>query len=129
MSTIASRRILWVVLLFTLPIPMWFLGGGRVPTFALLQITAYLIPVWLAEGGPGAQLAFLGFAVQGLVWLAVLYGVSRVIAGLLARVGGGRVPVAGVALVVVALVVVSLFQVYKTPVIARGAPVNLLGVY
>ncbi len=129
MSPLWSRRILWVTLLLTLPVPMWFIGMGRAPTLALFQVSAYMFPMWLTEGGPGAALALQALGAQAVFWAVVLYFVARVGVGLLARLGGGQPPTAAVAAVVACLFVVSLFQVYVTPIIARGAPVNLLGVY
>ena len=129
MSPVWSRRLLWVVLLLTLPVPMWFLGLGRIPTLALFQITAYLLPVWIREGGPGAEVAVQALGLQGLFWALVLYVLARIVVRLLCRLGGGRAPVAGVAAAVALAIAVSLFPIYAAPIIARGARVNLLNVY
>ena len=129
MSRQWSRRILWGVLLLTLPVPFWFLDFGWAPTLALLEISTYLFPVWLDEGGPGVRLALGGMGLQGLFWAGVLYLGARLLSSLLTRLGGGRAPLAGVGIVAAGLFVLSLFEVYVTPVIARGAPVNLFGVY
>lgn len=129
MTSIWLRRLLWAVLLLTLPVPFWFISGGRAPTLVLFQICAYLLPVWVSEGGPGATLALQALGAQGLAWAAVLYVVSRVLVRLLGRFSEGRPPVAGVAVVVVALFAISLLPVYAGAILARGAPVNLLHVY
>ncbi len=129
MSPVWSRRVLWAVLLLTLPVPIWFIGGGRVPTLALFQISAYVLPVWLSEGGPGAALAIQGLGIQGVVWAAVLYVGARLVVRLLTRLGGGKTSVVGLVVVIVGLFVVSMFPVYVAPIIARGAPVSLLNVY
>lgn len=124
-----TRRVLWGVLLLTLPVPFYFLGTGWAPSLALLEISAYLLPVWLTEGGPGVRLALSTIGLQGLFWAGVLYVLARFMSSLLTRLGNGRAPLAGVGIVVACLVFLSLFDVYLSPVIARGAPVNLFGVY
>ncbi len=129
MSEKWARRILWGVLLLTLPVPFWFLGPGWAPSLALLEISAYLLPVWLTDGGPGVRLALSAIGLQGLFWAGVLYGLSRLLASLLTRLGDGRAPLLGVGIAVACLFLLSFFEVYLSPVIARGAPVNLFGVY
>ncbi len=125
----ASRRLLWVVLLLTLPVPMWFIGGGRLPTLALLQIAAYMAAVLATEGGDGARLSCWVIGLQGFVWAAILYGVARLATAALARAGGGKPPLVALGVLVVALLALSLFDVYQAPIVARGGPVNIAGVY
>ena len=129
MSSLWARRTLWLLLLLTVPVPMWFLGLGRAPTLALFEISIYLIPVWLEEGGPGGELALMAFGAQAVLWALALYFVARVLVRILGGASSGQVPVLGVAVISVALLVLSLFPVYVTPVIARGAPVNIFSVY
>lgn len=129
MSKVTARRILWGGLLLTLPVPMWFIGGGRLPTLALLQISTYMAAVLAAEGGQGTRLAVWVIGLQGILWAAVLYLAARLATAGLARIGDGRPPAAAVGALVVALFGLSLFDVYVAPIVGRGAPVNLLGVY
>lgn len=117
------------MLLLTVPVPFWFLSVGSAPTLALLQITGHVAPVWLFEGGDTARLVSVGLGIQALLWTTVLYFGAGLLARGLAGIGGGRASTVGVLVVVVGLFVVSLFPVYVSPLIARGAPVNLLNVY
>ncbi len=108
---------------------MWFIGGGRIPTLALLQISTHLGALVALQGGATAWLACWVIGLQGIVWAATLYVGARLAAAVLTRVGGGRAPLAAVCAVLLALFGMSLFDVYVASIIGRGAPVNLFGVY
>ncbi len=129
MSIVGGRRALWALFCLTIPVPMWFIGPGQVPALALLQISAFMGALMLAEPGPGVWTAVWAIGLQGLFWAAVLYPIARLAASVLARVGDGRVPLAAVAAVAVVLIGLSLFDIYGARIIARGGPVNLFGVY
>ena len=129
MSKTLTRRLLWAALVLTVPAPMWFIGGGRLPVMALFQISTYMAVVSVSEGGPGAWLACWSIGVQGLFWALILYVAARLATSALARASGDTAPAPAVGALIVALFAISLFNIYSAPIVGRGAPVNILGVY
>ncbi len=129
MSPKVSRRILWIALLATAPLPMWFIGGGRLPPLALFQISTYMAAVFAVEGGPGTWLAVWVIGGQGLLGAAALYLVARLTAAAAARIGEGRVLAPLTGALVIGLFAMSLFEVYHAAIVARGEPVNIFGAY
>lgn len=129
MSRASFGRVLWLVSLVTVPVPMWYIGDGHLPALALLQISAYMAAVTVVEGGPGAWLSCWVIGLQGLVWAALLYLGARLAAATVTRVAGARTSLAVLGIAVVALVGLSMLDVYQAAIVGRGEPVNLLRVY
>ena len=126
----ASRRILWLALLFTVPIP-FYLGGFEVaPPVRVVFLTGLVVAVVATEGAAGYQGTFtlLG-VVQSVLWLALFYGVAAAIARMIQRgVGeGGRVWAVGA--LVVALFALSLFEIYRTPLSSVSLHSNVAGLF
>jgi hypothetical protein len=128
MSPRSSRTILWLCTLLTVPVPFWAFEGGRVPTAWLLELAAFTGALLLSEGGTVTAIAFSLFLGEAIVAGAVLYLVVRFVTRLLARPASG-VPTGTFAAIVLALLALSAFDVYRTPFVAEGGPVNLAGIF
>ena len=82
MSLLTARRLLWIGLLLTLPLPMLLLDDGLVPVARFLLLGAVCVAVMLVEDSGGVvgllALLFLAHAVVygGLLWL-LAFAISR----------------------------------------------------
>ncbi len=123
-----TRRALWACALLTVPVPFWAFERGRAPAVWLVEVGTFTAALWAREGGFGPALAtalFLGEAALAAVLLALL---ARLATRLLAR-GRERVPARTVAAIALALVLLSaLVPIYRTPLVADGAPLGLIGI-
>ena len=128
MSPRSSRRILWLFALLTVPMPFWAFEGGRAPTVWLLELAAFTGALLLSEGGTVTAIAFSLFLGEAILGGALLYLVARIATRLLARPATG-VPRASLIAIVTALLLLSALDVYRTPFVAAGAPVNLVGIF
>lgn len=124
-----ARLVLWAALMVTLPLP-YYLGGFEVaPALRLCLLAALVAGIVLTEGLSGMQGALVGLAVGlALLYTGVLFGASGLLARLLARRGTG-VPAVPVALVVVALLALSLLPLYQTSMSSVGPVSNLFGIF
>lgn len=124
-----SRRVLWLVALFTVPLP-YYLGGFEIaPAARLLFLTAIVLAVVVTEGAAGYQGSFAMLAaVQSVVWLLLLWGAAALLAFFLQRVAHPA-RTALLALLCAALLVASLFEIYQTPISSRAAHANLAGLF
>jgi len=128
MSPTVIRRVLWLVLLVALPVPYWVFEPGRAPTLWLAELTAFVLAMLLSEGGMVTQIVATLFAVQTLLFAGLTWILARYATRALVRVPEERRT--GVALAAAALVLaVALLPVYRSPLVAGGAPVNLVGLF
>ncbi|MEW6268991.1 MAG: hypothetical protein AB1689_06795, partial [Thermodesulfobacteriota bacterium] len=129
MSTTVIRRLLWLALMVALPVPYWVFEPGRASTLWLAELTAYVLAMLLAEGGMVTRLVATLFTVQVLAFTGITYLIARSATRLLARVDSdpGRT-VAALATVLLVLGT-ALLPVYRSPLVAGGAPVNLVGLF
>jgi hypothetical protein len=128
MSRRASRRILWLSFLLTVPVPFWAFEGGRVPTVWLLEVAAFTGALLWSEGGTVTALGFALFLGEAIIAAAGLYIAARFVA----RVLGGKsqdVGIGWVAGVVGLLLLLACLEIYRTPFVADGEPVNLAGIF
>ncbi|HEY8516437.1 MAG TPA: hypothetical protein VIS07_13080 [Candidatus Binatia bacterium] len=129
MSTTAIRLLLWLALLVALPVPYWVFEPGRASTLWLAELTAYVLAMLLAEGGMVTRLVATLFVVQVLAFTGITYVVARYASAALARVASASGRTA-VALAAVALVLgTALLPIYRSPLVAGGEPVNLVGLF
>jgi hypothetical protein len=128
MSPRSSHTILWLCTLLTVPVPFWAFEGGRVPTAWLVELAAFTGALLLSEGGTVTAIGFSLFLGEAIVAGGVLYLVARFITRSLARPASG-VPPGAFAAIVLGLLFLSMFSVYRTPFVAQGAPVNLVGIF
>jgi hypothetical protein len=128
MSSRTARRLLWLVALFTVPLPMLQFGAS-IPVSRYLLLAGVTLGLMVAEGAAGLVvtffLLFLGYALvyAGGLWL-VAWLVTRLVGRASARALGPLV----VALSVLALLWSTLFDVYTTPFAATSGHANLLNV-
>jgi hypothetical protein len=128
MSPNVIRRVLWLVLLVALPVPYWVFEPGRVPTLWLAELSAFVLAMLLTEGGMVTQIVATLFAAQTLLFVGVTWLIARFAARVLTRLPERRR--ASVALATAALVLgASLLPLYRSPLVADGAPVNLVGLF
>ena len=128
MTPRTARRLLWLVLLLTVPLPM--LGfGALVPVARYLLLAGVTAGLIVTEGMgavPGQLLAFFlahALLYAGLAWLAA-YAVVRLLGGL----GPRSVAPATLGLVAVCLLVACTWELYVTPFASVSPRANLLHV-
>jgi hypothetical protein len=114
-SRTAARRWLWLAAIATIPVPFFIGQPEWAPVLRLAFLSGLFAAVMIAEGGHTPVLfGMLGIA-QTAIYLALFYVAARLAARALERVGSPRLRGAAVAGVVLALVVSSLFPIYRTP--------------
>lgn len=129
MTVEATRRILWITLLLTVPVPYWVMEGGWVPTFWLLDLSGFSLAVLLTEGGSIVGLLTGLFVLEAVIAALALHVVARIGARLLDRALPRKWHAGSVAAAVLVLLGASLLRVYTTPLVAGGTRVNLLRLF
>jgi hypothetical protein len=129
MSTTVIRRLLWLALMVALPVPYWVFESGWVPTLWLAELTAYVLAMLLAEGGMVTRLVATLFTVQVLAFTGVTYLIARAATRLLARIASDPGRTAATLATVVLVLGAALLPVYRSPLVAGGARVNLVGLF
>ena len=129
MSTNLIRRLLWLALLVTLPVPYWLFESGRVSTLWLGELTAFVLAMLLSEGGMVTRVVAALFVGQTLLFVGVTWLIARSLARGIARVGSesGRMAVAVGAIVL--LLGMALLPVYRSPLVAGGEAVNVIRLF
>jgi hypothetical protein len=120
--------ILWLCFLLTVPVPFWAFEGGRVPTAWLLELAAFTGTLVWSEGGTVPTLAFALFLGEAVIAAAALYVIAWLVVRFLGR-GAPDLRATWVAAVVAGLLLLACFDVYRTPFVAQGRPVNLAGIF
>ncbi|MDH3685651.1 MAG: hypothetical protein OEP95_05465 [Myxococcales bacterium] len=124
-----ARRLLWLALIFTAPIP-FYLGGLEIAPLARGLFFSLLIwGIVATEGAGGFQGAF---ALLAAVQMAVGAGLLWCVAALAARGMRGATPATrafAVGAIVVALIGFSLQDVYRTPLSSTRPQSSLLGLF
>lgn len=128
MTRKASRRALWICALITVPIPFWAFESGRAPAVWLLEVGGFTAALWASEGGFGPALATSLFLGEAALAAALLALAARLVTRLLAR-GRDAVRAGPVAAIAIALLLLSLLPIYRTPLVANGASLGLLGLF
>lgn len=128
MSPRSSRWILWLCTLLTVPVPFWAFEGGRVPTAWLLELAVFTGALLLSEGGTVTAIAFSLFLGEAILAGAVFFFLARFVTRRLSRPASG-VRTGVFAAIIAALLALSALDVYRTPFVAQGAPVNLVGIF
>ena len=124
-----ARRLLWLALVFTAPLP-FYLGGLEVAPLARLFFLSLLVwGVVLTEGTVGVHSLFSALAaVQLLVGGGVLWAVAALAArAFRSQTDTARAVVVGV--IVVGLIGFSLNDVYRTPLSSSRPESNLFGLF
>ncbi len=129
MSDDAIRRVLWLGLLVTLPVPYWVMEGGWVPALWLAELAGFTLAVLVTEGGSIVALLTGLFVAQAVGAAVLLHLVARILArALQRRVPENRRTVATVGLVL-ALLSLALLRVYQTPLVDGGQRISLLELF
>ncbi len=129
MTRSTARRLLWIVVLTTLPVP-FFLGEPELaPVLRLAFLTGLLGAVLVTEGGSTlAALVGLGAAqTLGyglLLWLSAAL-VARVLEGFRAPAARGVV----LAILAISLFAASLSEIYETPLSSHRARSSLFQIF
>lgn len=128
MSPNVIRRLLWLVLLVVLPLPYWVFEPGRAPTVWLAEVCAFVLAMLVAEGGFVTQIVATLLVVQTLLFAGLAYLLARGATRLVTRLPEARRT--GATLAVAALLLAtSLLPIYRSPLVAGGATVNLIGLF
>jgi hypothetical protein len=120
-----ARRLLFLALLFCVPLPYWGIEVERGPAVRLFLLTVMTSAVAVAEGGFEPRLVGGLFVLQSLLAAGVLYLLARLLVRVLPVARRGT----AVAVVVAVLVGVALQRIFYLP-FAHSAPhANLLGIF
>ncbi|MGI9432321.1 MAG: hypothetical protein ACR2PQ_08915 [Myxococcota bacterium] len=124
-----ARRLLWLALIFTVPIP-FYLGALEIAPLARGLFLSFLVWGVVATEGVGG---FQGlFALLAVVQMVVGAGLLWCVAALAARVMRGATPATRAVAVgdlVVALIGFSLQDVYRTPLSSTRPQSSLLSLF
>jgi len=129
MSTSMIRRMLWLALLVTLPVPYWVFEGGRVPTLWLGELTAFVLAMLLSEGGMVAGFVAVLFVGQTSLFVGVTWLVARYATRGRARLRSASARSAAALGAIAALLGMAFLPVYRTPLVAGGDAVNVLRLF
>lgn len=125
LGSLAARRVLWLAANSFVPVPYWGIEVERAPVARLLLLATATGAATIAEPGGVGLIVAAALVAQAILWLVAW----AVVAALVER----RLPAArrgpAVAIIVAALLVVSLFPVYHTPFARTGPRANLLGIF
>ena len=126
----ASRRILWLVFLFTIPLP-YFLGVFETaPAARAIFLSAIILGVAATEGAGGYITAFVWLAAStALILPLILYALAALVARLIAGVPSEPLRSAALWSIAGALLVASLFEIYATPMSSRNPYSNLFEIF
>lgn len=124
----STRWLLWLTLLFTVPVPYFMIEAGRVPAAELIVFAALTSAVALTDPDFASRLIAVVFVVQAGFYAALLYAAARLAARRLGRLAPGTRRLA-VGLAAAACLAASLFPIYRTPLARSGLKANLLAVY
>jgi hypothetical protein len=129
MSQRAAKRILWVTLLFTLPVPFFMIEVGWVPPIRLILFA--LLTTAAAVSEPGFDTGFVAglFVPQALLYGALCYWLARAAVLRLNRLAPAWLRLFALLAVMAALVAGSLFPIFRTPFSHSSPRANLLGIF
>ena len=115
MSPKSTRRLLWLLVLATLPVPYYLGQAETAPVLRLAFLTGLLSSVVVAEGGAAtASIAGMGIA-QTLGYALLLSLAARLLVRALGLLPSASLRRALLTSVSIGLCVASLFEIYETP--------------
>ncbi len=129
MSIRAATVWLWLAMCVTVPAPFFAVETGRIPVVGLAVLATAITRAAVAD--PETAATFLAWIVsaEALVYALAFLGLARVAARALARRFHRTLAVVVSGLVVGALVVTTVCDVYVTPFGRRSARTNLPGIF
>ncbi len=129
MSVRATKWILWLALILTLPVPYFMIESGRVPTVRLFLFALLTSAAALAEPDYASRFVAALFVLQAGLYVVLCYALARWVARLVHQ----RTPAAYHALIVTAVVAgllaAAMFDIYRAPLSNGSLHPNLLGVW
>jgi hypothetical protein len=130
MSVRTSRFLLWLTAVFILPAPFFLVETGRVPVAQLLQMSAVVTGLILAEGAQGQILTLLVIVLgQAILYMLAFWGAAVLCSRVAARLSPRARLVATALVVLVAIAVAASVEIYRTPFSTRSLRASLLRVY
>jgi hypothetical protein len=116
MTPRSARRLLWIALLFTAPVPFFLVETGAVPVVRLLLLAGVHVAVIATEGAQGAVgIAAALLAAQAILAAGVLWGMAAATAAALARLAPRRMGLLTLLLVAGVLGLAASVDLYRTP--------------
>lgn len=129
MSSTVIRRLLWLAFVVALPVPYWIFESGRVPTLFLGELTAFVLAMLVSEGGMVTSVVAALFITQTLLFLALTWVAARLVTRQIVRLRADGARTAATIATIVVLLAVSLLPLYRSPLVAGGAPVNVVELF
>lgn len=129
----SSRRamtwLLWLVFLFTLPLPYFMIESGRVPAAQLILFAALTAPLAITDPGFTTRFVAALFVAQALLYSGLLYVLARLTVRALERhlAPARRAPV--IVAVIIVLAAAASFDLYRAPLSHGPGATNWLGVF
>ncbi len=129
MTRSTARRLLWIVVLTTLPVP-FFLGEPELaPVLRLAFLTSLMGAVLVAEGG-STLAAFVGLgAAQTLGYGLLLWLSASLVAGVLEGFRTSAARSAVVAIIAIVLFAASFSEIYDTPLSSSRSRSSLFQIF
>lgn len=129
MSRERSRRLLFAVMLLTVPAPFYLGQPELVPVLRMVFVTAIFSAVFAAEGGGLLGMTTGIGLLQCAFYAGLLFGVAALLARLIDRLAEEGARKAAVAVLAATLVVASLFPIYDTPLSSARLRSNVLQLF
>ena len=128
MSTRSTRICLWLAALATVPVPYFLPEGESAPTLRLAFLTGLMTLVYSVEGPGPLVSAWVMAIVQLLVWSGVLYAGAGLVTRTLAALRSAPRSLVTAA-IVAALLSMSMFPIYETPLSSTRLRSNALHLF
>jgi hypothetical protein len=130
MSRRALTLTLWLLFLCTLPLPYFMIETGRVPAVLLMVLAVLTAPLAFTDPGLTTRVVAGLFALQSLLYGALLFVAARWAARRLEHALPPRRRVLAVAVLVLVLAGGGVaFDLYRSPLSHGPGRTNLLGVF
>jgi hypothetical protein len=124
-----ARRLLWLAMVVTIPVPFYLGGLEFSPVVRLLFLSGLVWGVALTEGAGGFQSLFSILAgVQVLLWAGLLFAAAALLARA-SRHHSGSLRAVVFGTMIVALLGLSLTDSYRTPLSSSRPRSNLFGLF
>jgi hypothetical protein len=129
MNPVVTRRLLWLSLLATLPLPYFMVDVGRMPALWLAWVAAFTTASALLDGLQGTWRIALLFIAQTGIYAALLYGVARLAATALHRHVPERARIPAIAGIVALLFAVACLPIYRNYLVNYDPRMRIFDVF
>lgn len=127
MPALRARRVLWLVLALTLPLPFWSLQLGFAPPVRMFFVGSLVLGFFVSAPESMSGLLLGLFMLQGAAWLAATYWIARLVLRWLGD--GEQVDARRLYAVLGLIAVVALLPVYWLPLSSGASPTNWFGLF